>query len=254
MQRILILILICGLKLSVAAENSEQITKWEYSIKFIKIPSTRLTFLFNQNYQIDTEQYLQIKVTSNSHGFFSRLFWVKNYYEALIDPVTHLPVRLYKKINQKNIKQEWTINYDQQKNLAKIDSTRIWKIPKNCNNFFSILFYFRKQPLKVNDIYRLNIDVECLSWQATAKVLAAEILTLDTGKINAVKLELQYQPIDSEQKRPWKTDLLTNRIAGKSQKMHLWYSADPEKVLLRVDFDSKTSMSLKSKAKLVDIK
>jgi hypothetical protein len=149
---------------------SGDLMKWEYSISYMNIPNTNLTFLINEAFIRDNQKYLRLEITAKTYGVLSRFFWVNNQYEVLIEPESFLPISLFKRINQKNILQNWTIIYDNRRNLAWLDSTTSWTIPPACHNFFSMLFYLRTQPLKMGEKYLLNLDVEQLTWLADISV------------------------------------------------------------------------------------
>lgn len=167
-----IFFLIESIQLIEAQKNqvSSDLMKWTYSISYMNIPNTNLTFFINESFVQADQRFLQIKITAKTYGILSRFFWVDNRYEALIKPESFLPVLLSKQINQKNIRQNWTIMYDNRKNLAWRDSTTSWNIPPACHNFFSMLFYLRRQPLKIGEKYVLNLDVEQLAWLADISV------------------------------------------------------------------------------------
>jgi hypothetical protein len=149
---------------------SSDLMKWEYSISYLNIPNTKLTFLINEAFIRDNHKFLRIEITAKTYGVLSRFFWVNNQYAVLIEPESFLPISLFKQINQKNIQQNWMINYDNGRNLAWLDSTTSWVIPPACHNFFSLLFYLRTQPLKMGEKYLLNLDVEQLIWLADISV------------------------------------------------------------------------------------
>lgn len=216
--------------------------EWEYSIKYHNMPATSLKIFCEP--EPKEEQFYKIRVFAKTHGVFSYLFKIDNYYETLLQTESFLPVVFTKKINQKNIKQSWTMRYLE--NKAIIDTSRQWEVPEMCHNYFSMLFFLRSQPLLLDEKYVFFLDVEYLCWRVIATVAPIETLEISSNKIRAIKLILQYENIYPDRKeRPWKTDLLTNRIAGKSKTMNLWYSADSERILLKVVYDENTSMQLK---------
>lgn len=170
--KIITLILIVSVNFIAAQSNPDatRLYKWEYSISYLNIPSTDLTFLINESFMQEDRKLLRIDITAKTYGVLSRFFWVDNQYTVLIEPESYLPISLSKRINQKNIQQNWTIHYDNIRNLAWLDSGSSWTISPDCHNFFSMLFFLRLQPLESGERYSLNLDVEQLAWGADISV------------------------------------------------------------------------------------
>ncbi|MBN2090449.1 DUF3108 domain-containing protein [candidate division KSB1 bacterium] len=231
---------------------SHDLMRWEYSISYMNIPNTNLTFLIDDSFIQDDQRLLRIEVTAKTYGILSRFFWVDNQYEALIEPESFLPVLLSKQINQKNIQQNWTINYDHERNLARLDSNTFWILPPACHNFFSMLFYLRAQSLKIGEKYQLNLDVEKLDWLVDASVKKKDRLKVGDQHYSAIQVEIIYKPLELNPGRSWKTDILTNRFAGASNVTSVWYRDDACRTILRVDYDSQTKMILKQESFLKD--
>jgi len=243
---LLFIYLIFGSNLKTSAYASEdQLTEiWEYKIQYLNLPSTKLIFFIHSLNQPPQPAQIKLKVQAQTVGVFSFLFKVDNLYETVFSGDNFMPDYLYKKVDQKNIQQTWTIRYHQTEHLAVLDSTRRWEIPPQCHNYFSMLFFLRNQPLQLNETYCFNLDVECLGWQVTAQVLDKTVLSLNQQDLATIKMELNFAPFKCDQQRPWKTDLLTNRIAKEAEPMFIWFGDDDQRLIYRVDYDSNTKMFL----------
>jgi len=244
--RLLFIYLIFGSNLKlVAYANESRLTEiWEYKIHYLNLPGTRLFFFIQRMNQPPQPPQIKLKVQAQTVGVFSFLFKVDNLYETVFSGDNFMPDYLFKKVDQKNIQQIWTIRYLQTEHLAVIDSSRRWEIPPQCHNYFSMLFFLRHQPLQLNDTYRFNLDVEYLGWQVTAQVLDKTVLLLSQQDLATIKVELNFSPFKSDQQRPWKTDLLTNRIAKEAEPMFIWFGDDDQRLIYRVDYNSNTKMFL----------
>jgi hypothetical protein len=63
--------------------------------------------------------------------------------------------------------------------------------------------------------------------------------------MDALKIGLSFEPL-ARDARPWKTDLLTNRLANPYAKISFWFSDDDLRLPLIIEFEQKHS-----KAKLI---
>lgn len=216
-------------------------SRWIYTINHHNLPTTKLTFAFGDTLAIDGNDYFELGISARNLNFSNILFRVDNQYRLLIHTKTFLPLQIEKKIDQKNIQDHTTIFYDQLTHVARKDSLFSWRIPEACHNYFSMLFFLRKQPLNPGDCYSFSLDVEFVIWQVTACVAGIE--TPD-GMQPSIRIDLAYQPISGQSGRPWKTDILTNRIAQKGGRMSVWFQADSSRRILRVDYDPATLMRL----------
>jgi hypothetical protein len=218
--------------------------KWIYTIYHHNLPTTRLTFTFGDTLAISETEFFALLVTAQNLNFSNLLFHVENKYRTLIGTGTFLPLQIEKEIDQKNIGERTVIRYDQTAHVAVKDTSFSWQIPAACHNYFSLLLFLRNQPLVSGDCYPLNLDVEFLIWQVTARVTGLEVIECQKQPQSAIRVDLSYQPITGQQSRPWKTDLLTNRIAQKGGGMTVWFAADLERKILRVNYDEDTLMLL----------
>jgi len=216
-------------------------SRWIYTIYHHNLPTTKLAFTVGDTLAIDGKNYFELGISAKNLNFSNILFRVENQYRVLIHTQTCLPLQIEKRIDQKNLQDHTQISYNQETHVARKDSLFSWPIPEACHNYFSMLFFFRNQPLNPHDCYSFNLDVEFIIWRVTARVAGIETMS-DTHP--AIRVDLVYEPISGQSGRPWKTDILTNRIAQKGGSMSLWFQADSSRRISRVDYDPTTFMRL----------
>jgi len=219
----------------------------------------QLVFKMNYlNLSVATLQFQIIDTVQNSyhlkiHARASRtarlLFKLDNVYETFFDRTTFLPGRAIKKIHQKNIQHDLTINYDQQQNRASIGDSISWFIPADCYDYFSLLYLLRSRELNAGDSLHYHLDSEFLISQVAVKVLPErEVIQVPAGKFESIKLAVKFSAV-SHQPRPWKTDLLTNRLAKPGSRLLIWFSNDQKRLPLKISYQQsalKTHIVLKS--------
>jgi len=204
-----------------------------YDLTYFGLPASSI--VFETRSPCDSSKIL-IHAEARSSGLWSKLFRVDNRYQTRIDRRRLLPVEYSKQIDQKNVQHAWTITYHQDQQRAVIDSARVWSIPSDCHNFFSMLYRIRRFDFERGDSLVLNLDVETLLWRVTIRREAFEALSTPEGKFDAIKLACDFEPLNPDYKRPWKTDVLTNRIARADATGYIWISRDAPRVLLKIDY------------------
>ena len=236
-------------------------------IKFEGIDSTvnsnftgeQLTFKMEYlNLSVATLNFQTIDTNKNSyhlevHASATRtarlLFKLDNGYETYFDRNTFLPIKVIKKIRQKNIQHELNFYFDHQKNKASLGDSISWSIPGDCYDYFSMLYFLRSQHLKPGDSLSFHLDSEFLISKVEAKVLSdQEVIQVPAGKFKSIKLNLKFSAVTHEP-RPWKTDLLTNRLAAPGSEITIWFSKDDYRLPLKIAYHQskiKTQVILKS--------
>ncbi|MCI0513366.1 hypothetical protein L0128_09160 [candidate division KSB1 bacterium] len=59
-------------------------------------------------------------------------------------------------------------------------------------------------------------------------------------------MSINYIEFHPGRKRPWRTDILTNRMANPAVTISVWYQVEAPHILLRIDYDARTRMELKA--------
>jgi len=216
-----------------------------YRMEFLNLPAGSIDFNIVAVEQIDSSNAYHLIVNAQTNSLFSSLFRVKNKYESFFDSSTFLPLILSKDIKQKNINHQLTINFDQNKNIASIADSTYWSIPDLCYSFFSMLYFLRRQNFVEDDTIKFNLDSENLPSEGTATFANKKVISTPAGRFKAIEIKLSFKPLISV-RRPWKTDLITNRMANPNSKMKIWLSDDEYRLPLIIQFNQK-----RSKVKLV---
>lgn len=177
------------------------------------------------------------------------LFKLDNVYETYFDRNTFLPTKVIKQIDQKNIHHELNIHFNHQQNKASLGDSISWSIPADCFDYFSMLYFLRSQKLEPGDSIHFHLDSEFLISKVEAKVLPEqEVIQVPAGKFPSIKLNLKFSAVTHEP-RPWRTDLLTNRLASPGSEITIWFSDDENRLPLKIAYHQskiKTQIILKS--------
>ncbi len=175
-----------------------------------------------------------LKVHARATRSASLLFKLDNVYETYFDKNNFLPFKIVKQIRQKNIQHELNIHFEHHKNKASLGDSISWSIPGDCYDYFSMLYFLRDQKLKSGDSISFHLDSEYLISKVKATVLCDnEIVRVPAGKFQSIKLNLKFSAITNTP-RPWRTDLLTNRLAAPGSKITIWFSNDENRLPLKI--------------------
>ena len=245
--RQLSLILVCSATQLIAQNHivnhlGEQLN---YRMEFLGLPAGSISFDVVTTKNIDSISLYHLKVKAQTNKLFSPLFGIQNKYESYFDTSTFLPQILKKDVKQKNIVQHFSINFNQQQNKASINDSTSWNIPDSCYSFFSMLYFLRNQYFLIGDTIKFNLDSENLASTCKATLANSKIISTPAGKFKAIEVKLSFKPLTTSP-RPWKTDLMTNRMANPNSKMSIWLSDDQSRLPLIIQFSQK-----RSKVKLV---
>lgn len=208
----------------------------KYRMEYLNLHVADLKFeLFAKTKKdISIEKYL--KVTAKSTGIAGNLFNVDNEYSVLWEDDSYLPVKIIKNIKQKNIEHHIQINFDHAGLLAVKDDSVRWSIPRDCFDYFSMLYFYRENLFEANDRAEYYLDSEFLISKIRMTALPErELIEVPAGSFPSFKLEIQFEPV-TKIRRPWKTDILTNRLAKPGSKLNIWFSDDEHRVPLKIEY------------------
>ena len=210
--------------------------KLNYKMEYLNMKVANLDFVIastNKNFNIP--QY-QLSVKAQSTGFATKLFKIDNNYKTFFETENFLPIRSIKNINQKNIQHELVINFNHQIHQASINDSLFWSIPNPCYDYFSMLYFIRSQPWDRGDTLNFFLDSEYLISKVKAFVLPEnKILKVPCGKFKTIKIQMKFQLL-TEKKRPWKTDIISNRLAKPGSKLNIWLSDDELRLPLKISY------------------
>ncbi len=179
---------------------------------------------------------LVITLRVKTRPLVNLLFHVNNTYTTLVDTTTWRPVKLYKTIDQKNIKQTLTIDYDDNRLMAKTSHGFQYAIPHGCMTIFSLLFRLLNQPLEPGRPIEAYLDTENLLWRATGRMDDIQYAGDPCFNIAARKVEFNLFPVSNQEPRPWKTDLLTNRLGKPGATITFIFGPEPGRIPLCIQF------------------
>ncbi len=153
-----------------------------------------------------------IRASIDTKPLTDLVFKVHNSYELQLQPDTEKPIRYSKRIRQRNITQDFDVRYDFGQLRALMNDTITWKITHSTTNLFIMLYQLRSFSLKAGDTVEFDLDVESESWRAIGHIHQNNSLQIAEHE-SEYEIAFSFLPDSSHmRRRPWKTDLLTNRI------------------------------------------
>ncbi len=216
----------------------------EYHMEYMNLHVASLFFEMKD----DLENYL-LMVAAKSTGKANFLFSLNNAYETVMKKNTLLPIRVEKQIRQKNISHDLKIAYDHPAGRASLADSVSWDIPHNCYDYFTMLYFLRTLSLDKFHSLRFSLDSEYLISEVTVSLKSeGELVTVPAGQFNTVRLELSFTQ-QTKEYRPWKTDILTNRLAKPGSLVTIWFSHDDLRLPVKISYGNsliKTSIELNS--------
>jgi len=192
-------------------------------------------FITSANKNINIPQY-QLSVKAQSTAFATKLFKIDNVYRTFFDAKYFLPRKSVKNINQKNIQHKLVIDFDHNIHQASINDSIFWTLPNPCYDYFSMLYFIRSASWNKGDTLNFFLDSEYLISQVEA-VITSEYKTLKfpCGKFKTIKIQLRFQLL-TKIERPWKTDIISNRLAKPGSKLNIWLSDDEYRLPLKISY------------------
>jgi len=188
----------------------------------------------------DDSSCYHLRVAAKSTAKASLLFPLDNVYDAMLAKQTLLPLRVEKRIRQKNIKNDAVIQYRHETGEASLEDAAHWPIPADCYHYFSMIYFLRTAAWSQLDGLRLHLDAEyVISAVDVALQPEPETITVPAGKFSVRRLVLIFTPI-SNKARPWKTDLLTNRLAKPGSVVTFWFSDDEARLPVKIAYGNST--------------
>ncbi|MBN2413851.1 DUF3108 domain-containing protein [candidate division KSB1 bacterium] len=207
----------------------------KYNMKFNGM-STAQSILYAES---EDPPFLEINWDLHSKTVYKLLFYVDNHYYAKVDMNIWLPVKLAKKVKQKNIKQSFETVYDRKRLIAQTDNGLQWPIKNNCMDLFSMLYHLRTRELAPGDSLIYILDIESHVWKLTGKVREGEKVKGPFQDLNIRQVDFSFTPELPVKDRTWKTDLFTNRISQPDTKLTVCLGPPPEKLPVFLKFETK---------------
>ena len=195
--------------------------------------------------ELNDPRYFGINWDLRSKTIYKLLFNVNNHYFTLIDLNNRLPVKQYKKIEQKNINQSFETVFDREKSIAKTDNGLQWPITKNCMDLLSMLYHIRSIDLAPGDSLSYTLDIESHIWRISGLVREGDKIDGPFQELITRQIVFSFAPELPVLKRKWKTDLLTNRISRPDTRLTISLGPRPESLPIYLKFEtSDTSVEM----------
>jgi hypothetical protein len=172
------------------------------------------------------------------------LFRVNNYYQVTVDSSGTL-LQSTKKIDQKNIQQEWVVDYDWNFLQAQSNQNYAWPFVERCTHILSMLYDMRTRPFALGDTLTYLLDIESQIWNIKGVVQSLQI----DGNFDTHEIVFHFSPALDIVERVWKTDIVTNRIGRDNSTLTVQLGPAPERKPLLIRFgsdDAQIEMRLKS--------
>ncbi len=203
-----------------------------FKLEYLNLTVARLNF---EMVATQGDNY-HLKVHAKSTGSANLMFKLDNLYETYFDQRTFLPNRIVKRIDQKNIQHQLNFSFDHRNGSAKLGDSLSWQIPDDCFDYFSMLYFLRSQRLQPGDLLSFHLDSEYIISRVEVKVVSnQESIKVPAGRFKAIKLNLKFTQL-TQRSRPWRTDLLTNRLAAPGSELTLWLSDDADLLPLKISY------------------
>ncbi|MDZ7371732.1 MAG: DUF3108 domain-containing protein [candidate division KSB1 bacterium] len=178
------------------------------------------------------------ELSVRTRPMFDSLFKINNIYRTVFD--REGLYRVEKRIDQKNIRQELVIDYDQNALRAQTDNGISWPIQPHCTQLLAILYELRTSNPQPGEKLSFLLDVESQLWRI-------EAVTEQNSRKGERLFVFGFTAAAPPQPRPWRTDLLTNRLAGLQSRLLIRLGPPPQNLPLLISFggpDGRVDMKL----------
>lgn len=152
------------------------------------------------------------------------LFKINNSYQTVIDRNGMLR-KTEKIVDQKNIRQQWIINYNWREKQAISDQNYIWPVLDKSSNILAMLYDLRKKAFDPGDSLVYILDVESQLWQIAGQV---QPVYDSRGHFEAHEIVFNFSPAAEMHRRTWKTDIVTSRLARPNSQLIIRLGPPPQ--------------------------
>jgi hypothetical protein len=157
--------------------------------------------------------------TKSSYDWIYR---VRDKYESYIDTATLQPLKFIRNVDEGGYKNYETITFNRTANTA-VTNRGVFKVPDCVQDVLSAMYYARNidfSTSKVNDKIPFKMFLDNEVFDMYVRYLGKETIKTQYGKFKAIK----FKPL-----------LLKGTIFEGGEKMVVWVSDDPNRVVLRVE-------------------
>jgi hypothetical protein len=165
-------------------------------------------------------------LSGRTTGITNSMFGVKNTYESFVDKETLLPIKAIRNIKEGSYKRYNELLFDREKNKVYSKKSGEHDVVEGVHDILSA-FYFARMKLFNSDLVKgqnLKIDTYFSDepFLLQFKFMGYETINSKIGKIRCYK----FIPV-----------VETGRAFKNKDDMHIWISADKNKVPVRIQFD-----------------
>ena len=202
----------------------------KFHLYYLNLHVATLEFQFRESTEHPEQALLTVfaKATPTAKKFFP----VDNRYALQFNKANFLPDFIKKQIDQKNVHYTRMQKFDHLHKFVTIDSTYRYEIPEKCFDYFSLLYFLRFGD--VHDSAEVFLDGEAIVSKVFVTVSPdTHVVSVPAGDFQAYQMRIHISKNDKK-KRPWKTDLLTNRLTKPGSDITIFFSADSRRLPLKV--------------------
>lgn len=146
--------------------------------------------------EVKGKRLLSISVEAESNGVVAALYPVKEFLQTLVEPVSFLPLAHEKESSEGRHKTHELTAFDHAKGEARYhsflrDKNRTYPLPEGTRDMLSLMYFFRKAPLREPGEHReYGMVTNEKLYEVFVDALAAETLKVGRyGKRDCIKLE-----------------------------------------------------------------
>jgi len=166
--------------------------KLTYEVSWIGISVGQVIM---ENHGLETVGGLQayhLTFRTVSNEFLSNFFHIEDVVHTWISRSGGFPVRFEKHIQEGHYSKSLTVEFDHERLLAtytKNGKVKTMEIPSDVQDIFSILYWVRRQPLRVGRELSKDVNSDGSNWLVKVEVVGKGIFdTTATGKVKAFAL------------------------------------------------------------------
>ena len=228
-----------------AAAKGIDSEKLKFHLNYLRMNVATLEFQFEK--RTPEKKAVALTIEAQSSRAVNSLFYVNNCYELILNEANFLPRFVRKTINQKNVDYLRIQRFDHQQGKVAVDDTFQYDVPEPCYDYFSMLYFLRFGVADTSSMVNFYLDGEFVISHVKA-VFSRDTREIEVsgGKFTATEVKLEFSSYRKE-KRPWKTDLLTNRLTKSGSEVLIFLSADARRLPLKIIYRNswtRTTMEL----------
>jgi len=176
---------------------------------------------------------ISLSAAIHTNALTSLMFRIHNHYLTTIDGQGQ-PLEYRKQIDQRNLTQDLSIRYDHTRQSAATAEAKQWAITPGSLNLFALLYRLRCTNWQTGAKVAFDLDIESQAWRAVCVSSRVDGRTI-AGMAAEEMIDITFEAAGAVQPRPWKTDLLTNRIT-RSGRLLVLLGPAPDRLPLLLQF------------------